>query len=315
MKQLLSRVLALCALLAVVPLAGQAQISGNQVTGSRGGRYRSGEGSSPAALLPDKLLLTDSTFLVSANVMQHVRADHYVAVFSLRQEARTVAGAEKRLSARIQRFTGQLRKLDVDAAGIYTDIITQTQVHDVRTTTQAGRLTNEEYLRGFELTRNVIVPFRRAEALNQMLVAAAADSIYDLVKVDYIVSNPEAVYANLFKAATEVIGRKKANYLALTAAQVYPMAQPYTELFSAFTPGNQYSAYEAAVKTPLYQETDEEGRRRERYKALPTLTTYYYNAPAADGFDRVINPIVTEPVVTYTLALQVKYTLQKPTRR
>lgn len=306
--------MALAAALGLVALATQAQVSGNQVTQRRGGRYSSGEASGPGALLPNQLALTDSTFLLAANVMQHVKADHYVAVFGVRQAARTVAAAERRLSARVNHFTAQLRRLDVDAAGIYTDIITQTQVHDVYPASAANRMTATEYLRGFELTRNVLVPYRNAEALNQMLLAAATDSIYDLVKVDYIVSDPEAVYTSLFKAAAEVISRKKANYLALTGAQPLS-AQPYLENFSSYVPAGQYKAYEAAVKTPYIADADEDGRRRERFKGLPALTTYYYNAPATDGFDRVLNPVVAEPVVTFTLALQVKYTLPKPKRR
>ena len=185
----------------------------------------------------------------------------------------------------------------------------------MRTTTYQGVVTNTEYLRGFELTRNVIVPFRQADTINQLLVAAATDSIYDLVKVDYVVSDPEAIYTSLFKAATEVITRKKANYLALTGAQLRPTAMPYDEVFAAYAPAGQYKSYQATVKTPFYVRTDEGGRSQERYKALPPLTTTYYNAPDTNGFDRVLNPIVTEPMVTYTLALQVKYSLQKPGHR
>ena len=77
------KLLLMASLLGLLPLAGQAQMSGNQVLSSRS-RYRAGAEGSPVALLPDRLMLTDSTFVVGANVMQHVRADHYVAVFGLR---------------------------------------------------------------------------------------------------------------------------------------------------------------------------------------------------------------------------------------
>ncbi len=286
----------------LLPALVHAQVSGNQVTGRT--RYSGDYEQAIIAVSPQNLALTDSTFLIGANVMQHVRADRYVAVFSLREEARTVVAAEKHLSARVQRFTGRLRRLDVEAHDVFTDIITQKRVQDVRASQQQG-FSREAYQRGFELTRNVIVPFRRIEVLNEMMVAAATDSIYDLVKVDYIVSDPEAVYANLFKAATEIINRKKTNYLALTAAQLRPAAQPYAEHFASYVPASQYRSYEATVAVPYYQNDSY------TYKGLPPLTTYYYSPPSVSGFDRVINPVVTEPVVTYTLALQVKYTVQK----
>ena len=286
------------------PLLSWGQVSGNAVLESRRRGYYSGEGQPAVGTLPDKLFLTDSTFLLEANVMQHVRADRYVAVFGLREEGRSVAVADKHLAARVSRFIGRLGKLEVESKDVYTDIITQKRVEDVRSSNKPG-FTHEEYLRGFELTRNVIVPFRRIEVLDKMLVAAATDSIYDLVKVDYVVSDPEAVYASLFKAATEILARKRASYLQLTAAQLRPRAQPYAERFAVFQPAGQYQAYSATVTANFT--TNE----YTRLKQTPELTTYYYSPPSADGFDRVINPVVTEPAVTYTLAIQVKYTLRK----
>jgi hypothetical protein len=37
--------------------------------------------------------------------------------------------------------------------------------------------------------------------------------------------------------------------------------------------------------------------------------TFYFNALTGDGFDRVVNPVVLEPVVQFTLYVKVKYEL------
>jgi uncharacterized protein YggE len=314
MNRLFRWVLGASVLLASAPLA-QAQVSGNQVTGRASRTRYQTEEQPDQAPVPGRLFLTDSTFVLGASVMQHVRADSYVAVFGLRQEAPSVAAVEKRLATRVQHFTSRLHQLGIASEEVYTDIIAQKRIKDVKITRATAAnapasFTSVEYLRGFESTRNVIVLFKRIGLLDDMLVAAAADSIFDLVKVDYIVDNPEAVYANLFKAAAEIINRKKTNYLLLTNVQLRPAAQPYAEKFASFVPVGQYQSYEAAVTAPYgsYSEND-------RYKGLPALTTYYYSPPSADGFDRVINPIVIEPAVTYTLAVQVKYSLQAPATR
>ncbi|MBF9141955.1 SIMPL domain-containing protein [Hymenobacter properus] len=301
--------------LLALPGLAQAQVSGNQVTGNaRRYRYQQEEQTDNRrpTVLPDRLFLTDSTFVLGANVMQHVRADSYVAVFGLRQEAATVSAAEKRLTARVQRFTGRLRQLGVEGKDVYTDIVTQQRIKDLRPVKERDNnayinFQAEEYVRGFESTRNIVVSFRRINLLNDMLVAAAADSVFDLVKVDYIVNKPEEVYDNLFKAAAEVIKRKKDKYLLLTAARLRPSAQPYAEQFTSYVPGGQYENYEAVIATPFNYDY----RQGYNYKGLRALTTYYYSPPSADGFDRVINPVVVEPAVTYTLAIQVKYTLRK----
>lgn len=312
--KLAGRWLSALALLLATARVSHAQVSGNQVNRRAS---RSEQESPAAAVVPSQLALTDSTFLLGANVMQHVKADSYVAVFGLRQEAASVAATEKRLAARVQHFTRRLKQLGVDGKDVYTDIIAQERIKDVRVTPneiqsygKPAGFTGEEYLRGFESTRNVIVSFRRIAVLDEMLVAAAADSIFDLVKVDYIVNDPEVMYNKLFRAAAEVINRKKTNYLLLTGAQLQAAAQPYLEQFATFVPADEYQSYEAAVTAPYFSRDNE----NDRYKGLPALTTRYYSPPSANGFDRVINPVVIEPAVTFTLAVQVKYTLQKPAR-
>jgi len=39
--------------------------------------------------------------------------------------------------------------------------------------------------------------------------------------------------------------------------------------------------------------------------------TFFFNALDADGFDQVVNPVVIEPVVQFTLYLKVKYEMEQ----
>ena len=38
--------------------------------------------------------------------------------------------------------------------------------------------------------------------------------------------------------------------------------------------------------------------------------TFFFNALTADGFDAVVNPVVLEPVVQFTLYLKLKYEIE-----
>ena len=38
--------------------------------------------------------------------------------------------------------------------------------------------------------------------------------------------------------------------------------------------------------------------------------TFFFSALTADGFDTVLNPVVIEPVVQFTLYLKVKYDIE-----
>ncbi len=40
-------------------------------------------------------------------------------------------------------------------------------------------------------------------------------------------------------------------------------------------------------------------------------TTFVFNGLSGDGFDQVINPVVLEPVVQFTLYLKVKYEVEQ----
>ena len=51
-------------------------------------------------------------------------------------------------------------------------------------------------------------------------------------------------------------------------------------------------------------------RSRMNVRSLRKSRTFYYNPLAADGFDRVINPVVVEPVVQFTLYLKLKYEIE-----
>ena len=48
---------------------------------------------------------------------------------------------------------------------------------------------------------------------------------------------------------------------------------------------------------------DDPDRRKSR--------TFFFNGLDADGFDAVINPVVIEPVVQFTLYLKVKYEVKQ----
>ena len=71
-----------------------------------------------------------------------------------------------------------------------------------------------------------------------------------------------------------------------------------------------YTAYEAeAVEFEQY-------RSKYVVQHLRKGRTFFFNALNADGFDTVLNPVVIEPVVQFTLYLKVKYDIEpRPDRK
>lgn len=276
----------------------QAQQSGNAVYGqgygAAGGKYPGKE----------TLYLTDSTFIIEASVLQNVIADGYVATFGLAEEAPTLKECNEKIDQRIKEFINALTKLGIVKTDIFIDMTSQNKIYDYKI---SGDLA-EEYLQGFELKKNVMVKFSHIGDLDPMVIAASGIEIYDLVKVDYIVNDLNAVHTQLFNVATDIINQKKGLYASITNARLSPTSEIYADQFYSFYPDQLYSSYQA------YESGNVSGsgyNNNYTTKDIRKSATYYYNKINYSGFDKVINPYVTEPAVEFVLTLQMKFEIDK----
>jgi len=250
----------------------------------------------------EKLFLTDSTFIIPASVALNVIADQYVATFSTVQEAPEVSDCNEKIDKRLNAFKADLVKMGISDKDIFIDMTTQNKVYDYKVNDN----TAEQYIKGFELQKNIIIRFISISLMDQMVMAAANHEIYDLVKVDYIVSDLQPVYAQLFDVATKIIEQKKTMYMAVTHSTLSPSSSIYSEKLYSFYPGQLYKGYKAYESSEVYGEYD-----NYVIKDLRKSTTFYYDPISYSGFDKVINPAVTEPAVEFVLNLAIKYQIQK----
>ncbi|MEP6794001.1 MAG: SIMPL domain-containing protein [Saprospiraceae bacterium] len=282
-------------LFCILWMTANGQQSGNSVYGQG---YSKGK-------FPGKetLYLSDSTFIIEASVVQNVIADGYVATFSLAEEGPTLKSCNEQIDKRIKEFANELSKMGVAKTDIYVDMTSQNKVYDYKIT---GELA-EEYLQGFELKKNVIIKFNRISDLDQMVIIASNDEIYDLVKVDYIVNDLNAIHTQLFSAASEIINQKKGMYATLTNAHLSPTSEIYGDQFYSFYPDQLYTSYQA------YESGNVSGsgyNNTYTTKDVRKSATHYYDKINYSGFDKVINPYVTEPAVEFVVMLQVKFEIK-----
>lgn len=249
-----------------------------------------------------KSYLTDSTFIIEANVLMNVTADSYVVTFGVTDSAATMQESNIRITKRLDGFINALSKLNIAQKDIYVDMTTQNKLFDYRV---KGN-TAEQYLKGFEIAKNVIIRIKDIKDLDNLLVTASGYQIYDLVKVDYIVNDVNKVRNQLFKLATDEINEKKDLYIAATQARLLPVSQIYGEEFYSYYPAQLYKSYTAQNSGKVYSEYD-----RFVKKDLKNSTTYYYDKVNYSGFDKIINPSVIEPAVEFVLGLQIKFQIEK----
>jgi uncharacterized protein YggE len=249
---------------------------------------------------------TATAMFVDASVLMNVKADEFVAVFGLLQECATVAECNQKMDATVAGFKSGLKSLGVSDADVYVDFASQNKIYGYE---MAGNVAREKLV-GFELKKNVAVHYRDRDMLDRLTVLASQSKIYDLIKVDYVVSDTAAVQNRLMEEAAKVVEQKAARYQRLLGIRLYPPMQVYAEKPSIYYPTEMYDSYAAYESEDIEQNSDDL-KQKYTVKNARKSRTFFFNPLDADGFDLVVNPVVIEPVVQFTLYLKVKYEVEQ----
>ena len=243
----------------------------------------------------------NGNFQIEASVLLNLKPDSFVAVFGVAQEARNADESNAKVNVQIDDFVKNLGGLQITKNDIYVDFIVQNKIYDYQIKGDVA----EQYLSGFETKKTVAVKYKTRDSLEKIMSAATKAQIFDLIKVDYIVSDFNAVKEKLFEEATKVVKQKETRYknaFDMTMKSVGLAVEKY----DAFYPAERYQGYQAsesgAVQTVDY-------RNVRTNLTMRKSTTFFYEPLDGNKFDKVINQISIEPTVQFTLYLQVQYRL------
>ncbi len=290
----MKRISSLIFLFALGAFFVQAQESGNRNYGSKQRKPLTNSGALVGASTGKDV------YYVEANVAMNMKADAYVAVFGLSQEAATATESNAKVNLLIAGFYKDLESLGVKRADVFVDFITQNKVYDYTT---SGNVTTEKFS-GFETKKNVAVRYGDRELLDKILTAATKNSIFDLIKVDYVVSDIKSVHAKLYDEAVRIIKQKEAAYANSFGIKLSP-SNVANEKYDAFYPGELYASYQAFEAGSTYGDYNNRVIQQRKTK------TFYYEPLDPSDFDSVINQIGIEPMVQFTLYLRMQYDLKK----
>ena len=283
----------------------QAQVSGNLAYSANGAKGRAEQREHNKRLVPEQERPpTNTSMFVDADVLINVKADEFVAVFGLSQEGETVAECNEKMAAVVKEFTDALLALKIAEDDLFLDFVTQTKIYGFEV---AGEIAKEKLV-GFELKKNLSIHYRDRLLIDQLVVTAARSQVYDLIKVDYIVSDVNLMQDKLMGEATKVIQQKVARYNKLLGIKLVLPAQVFAEIPAVYYPTEMYDSYTAAETESIDGPPD---RQRFTVQRARKGATFVFNGLSGDGFDQVINPVVIEPVVQFTLHLKVKYEVEQ----
>lgn len=246
--------------------------------------------------------------ILEANVMINVKASSFVAIFSLTQHGKTIDEVEEAMCIRTEIFKNMLQQQHIEPQQIFIDPVSMVPTYETEVTEKKLSKTFNEIPTGFEMKKNVHITFKEHDQINQIIAIAAKAEVYDLVKVDYTIDNMQATLEQLRDEALKILLHKKA---AIEKAGIYLKLTQVGEKNGSIYPIERYSQY-YAYKTgiaPSYVVNTKKGvpLKQVTYNYAEKNKTLYYDKVADKQFDKVINPVVGEPMIQVYLSLKSQF--------
>jgi uncharacterized protein YggE len=241
--------------------------------------------------------------LVEAYVLFNAAPDEFVAVFGVAQEAPTAVESNQKVNSQIEQFLAAAAKLGVSRSNTYVDMITQNRIYGFGPVDTDNTIREKVF--GFETKKTISVRYKDRALLEKLLGAAAQVSIFDLIKVDYVVTDLTKIRSRLLEEASTVIKQKEDTYTRLLNLR-FKRTAIVQESYETYYPGELYQTYTAAESAsvdPNYQSSAARVVRERK------SSTSFLEPLDRSSFDVVVNPVGLEPVVQCTLYLKVRYSL------
>jgi uncharacterized protein YggE len=273
-----------------------AQESGNRIYGNNS--YYQQSRRQPQTNTGSLIAQNSNFYSVEASVLMNIKPDAFVAVFGINEEAKTSSASNDEVNQKVADFTKALSSLGVTKSDIFVDFITQNRIYDY--TAQGGKAI--ETLTGFETKKTIAIRYKSRDLFEKLLETAAQFSIFDLIKVDYVVTDFDAVRARLFDEAVKVIKAKEEKYTNSLGVKLSPIGLS-SEKYDAFYPAESYLKYQAYESGDAYSYNRDSSTKVTQRKSF----TFFYEPLGADKFDKTVNQIGIEPIVQYTVYLRMDY--------
>lgn len=247
----------------------------------------------------------ENVAILTINALSNQKAKDYIAIFNVTQLGATAEEADRLMNERIAKFMAGASAINVGKDNIYTDMVSFVPRYEVVAAKKTfSKKTFTEVPKGFILQKNIHIRFTEPEVLDKLISEAAKSEIYEIVKVDYNVENPDKIYSELRAKAFDYLNQQIESYkkIGMRLDTAYRITAENT--FATY-PSNRYASYQA------YSTFSVDAMKSAPVAEAEKTTTSFYNAIPADAYDIVINPTILEPSVQYSYSIKVKFTLKE----
>lgn len=227
---------------------------------------------------------------ISVKGLANIKANSYVAIFSVTQVGKTTEEVYELLDKRINPVLTEIKqKKGVET---YADMISFVPVYEIEVEKKLfSKKTYNEIPKGFELKKNIHIKYSDPNQLNDFIGLLSNQEIYDLVRVDYFSDSIESVKKELMNKAKNIFQEKIKIYETLLGASFDSFEKRINDGFNVMLPVEMYKSYEAFSSSSL------NAKKSAKVNTFDKSTTLYYQPIIDKEFDFVINPVILEPVI------------------
>lgn len=241
-----------------------------------------------------------SDLVISVKGLANIKANAYVAIFSVTQNGKSSQEVNRLIDERINQALNSIQSYK--GIETYVDMISFVPLYEYNVEKKIFSKNNyTEIPIGFELKKNIHIKYSNPDILSKIIMNFANAEIYDLVKVDYFSDKLAELKKQLSDKAKHILNEKIKHYNSIVHFDKDSIEQQVVDDFIVVSPIEQYKQYNA------YSSTDLQVSKFGRISQAKKTETIYYQAISDKNFDFVINPIVLEPViqVMYQIKLRI----------
>lgn len=244
---------------------------------------------------------TNGEINLNVKGMANVKADQFVALFSVTQTGKNQTETIQLIDERIMESLKQI-KLQKNVE-VFTDMISFVPVYDYVTEKKIfSKRTYNEIPKGFEIIKNIHIKFSDPQQLTDFIKILAQNEIYDLIRVDYFSTKLDEVKREVASKSKTMLIEKVKNYETIAGKTFLNDEKTFSDGFITKLPVEMYKSYEA------YNSSSLDLVRSTNVNQVAKNSTIYYQPIFDKDFDFVLNPIVLEPViqVLYEVKMKIK---------
>jgi len=214
----------------------------------------------------------------------------YSATFSIVQVGESLEEIDRLMNEKVSAIKLAITKLD-PTIEVITDMISFVPVYEYEVTRKIfSKKTYNEKPAGYEMKKNLIIKYK-SKVLDKIISACAAQEVYDFVKVDYVITNLDAIKAKLQAKTIEEFNNKIKYFSLLKGEDLSQKKKMISENYNLIYPVESYSTYTAFSRAQL------PFSRNSIVNSVAKNQTSYYNQVMVKAHSFVINPEITEPCV------------------